>query len=86
MLNKLSFLVYINVYRQSSVTEDLKGIRAEREDFKHRLEAAERRIREYQELADKEKEQSSEMDNLKREHDTTSRELHGTKLRYTEMY
>jgi len=52
--------------------------------LKHRLEAAERRIREYQDVAEKEKEQSSEIGKLKRELDRTGRELGEAKLRYRE--
>ena len=57
----------------------------EREDLEHRLVAAEGIIREYQDAADKEKEQSSEIGKLKRELDKTGRDLDEAKLRYTEM-
>ena len=71
-------------YRLSSLTEDLYRLKAEREDLKQRLEAAERRIRECQDDADKEKKQSTEIDKLKRELDRTGRELDEAKLRYKE--
>jgi len=71
-------------YRLPSLTEDLKSTRVERDHLKHRLEAAERRIRECQDDADKEKKQSTEIDKLKRELDRTGRELDEAKLRYKE--
>jgi len=64
------------------LTDDLKRIQAERDYLKHRLEAAEIRIRE--DAADKDKEQSSEICKLKRELDKTGRELDMAKLRYKE--
>jgi len=57
--------------------------RTEREDLKHRLEAAEKRIREFQDAGNKEREQSSELGKLKQELERTVRELDEAKLRYT---
>jgi len=73
------------LYRLPNLTDDLKRIRTEREHFKDRLEAAERRIQEYKNAADKENEQSSEIGKLKRELGNTGRELDEAKLRYREI-
>jgi len=50
--------------------------------LKHKLEAAERRIRENQDAADKENEHSFEMAKLNHDSDRTRRELDEAKLRY----
>jgi len=65
-----------------SLTEDLKRIRTEREDVKHKLESAEKRLRENQDAADKENEHSFEMGKLKRDLDRARQELDEAKLRY----
>ena len=79
----------INVYRLPKLTDDLKRMRAEKEDFKHRLEAAEKIIRESQDTGAsgrqagaKGKDQSSEIHKLKQELESTRRELDETRLRF----